>query len=61
MQYVNSLEQLYLVKGVQQGALKQAIEMIRDFNLPIAKVAEKYNLPMDEIVRRLNQEDTSNP
>ncbi|UQB43350.1 hypothetical protein JX580_05675 [Thiomicrospira microaerophila] len=46
-------------EGRQGGMLEQAIQMIRDFNLPIKKVADKYKLSVDEFVRRLNQEGSS--
>ncbi|WP_044413339.1 hypothetical protein [Thiomicrospira microaerophila] len=46
-------------RGKLEGQLEQAIKMIRDFNLPVKKVAEQYKLSFDELMRRLNQGDHS--
>ena len=40
-----------------EGKLEQAIQMIRDFNLPVKDVAKKYKLSFDELMERLKQHD----
>lgn len=52
MAYVTSVERI----AAQEGKLEQAIQMIRDFNLSVKEVAEKYQLPLQELKERLNQE-----
>ena len=68
MAYVTSVERIATQEGLQQGLqqgvqqgkmegrLEQAIQMIRDFNLSVKEVAEKYQLPLQELKERLNQD-----
>lgn len=60
MPYINSLEQLYLERGEEKGKLEQAIQMIRVFNLSVKEVAERCQLPIKDLMDRLNQ-DEKNP
>ncbi|WP_044414309.1 RpnC/YadD family protein [Thiomicrospira microaerophila] len=55
MQYINSLEDLYLERGKLEGRLEQAIEMIREFNLSVEIVAERCHLSIKELKERLSQ------
>lgn len=42
-------------QGIEQGKLNTAIEMIAEFGLSVESVAKKLNLPLDELMQRLNQ------
>ncbi|MFA6698526.1 MAG: Rpn family recombination-promoting nuclease/putative transposase [Thiomicrospira sp.] len=44
-------------EGKLEGKLEQAIQMIRDFNLPVREVAEKYKLSLKDLMDRLNQDE----
>jgi len=55
MAYVTSVERI----AMQEGKLDQAIQMIKDFNLSVKEVAEKYQLPLNELMERLNQNESS--
>ena len=44
-----------LQQGIEQGKLNTAIEMIAEFGLSVESVAKKLNLPLDELMQRLNQ------
>jgi len=40
-----------------EGKLEQAIQMVKDFNLSVKEVAEKYQLPLNELMERLKQNE----
>lgn len=70
MQYINSLEQLYLERGIQKGMqegmqegmqqakLEAAHTMIKDFGLSVKDVALKLKVPLDDLVAYINKQDT---
>jgi len=63
MAYVTSVERIAtqegILQGMQQGKLELAIQMIKDFNLSVKDVAEKYQLPLKSLKERLKQEEAS--
>ena len=50
-------EQKGMQKGKLEGKIEIAIQLMKDFNLSIQEVAEKYQLPVKELKERLNRED----
>ena len=38
-----------LKEGITQGKIEAAIIAIKEFNLPIEQVAEKYDIPIEEL------------
>jgi predicted transposase YdaD len=46
-------------KGKLEGKLELAIQFMKDFNLSIQEVAEKYQLPLRDLKERLNRDDNS--
>lgn len=75
MAYITSVERIAMQQGMQQGMLQGmergieqgmergklelAIEMVRDFNLPVKTVAEKYKLSLNELMDKLNSSDST--
>lgn len=59
MAYVTSMERIAMQEGKLEGKLEQAIQMIKDFNLSVKDVADKYQLPLNELMERLNQNENS--
>ena len=55
MAYVTSVERI----ATQEGKLELAIQMVKDLNLSVKDVAEKYQLPLKELKERLNQDEQS--
>jgi hypothetical protein len=55
MAYVTSMERI----AMQEGEFKQAIKMIKEFNLSVKEVAERCHLPLKELMDRLNQQEKS--
>ncbi|WP_019895288.1 RpnC/YadD family protein [Hydrogenovibrio halophilus] len=59
MAYVTSVERIATQEGKLEGKLELAIQMVKDLNLSVKDVAEKYQLPLKELKERLNQDKNS--
>ena len=44
-------------EGMQEGEFKQAIKMIKEFNLLVKEVDGRCHLPLKELMDRLNQQE----
>ena len=40
-------------EGFSQGKIEAAIIAIKEFNLPIEQVAEKYDIPIEELKKQI--------
>lgn len=65
MQYINSLEQLYLergkLEGKQEGKFEAAQTMVKEFGISIKDATIKLKIPVQDLIEYLKNNESTRP